>query len=157
MILIDNTVLSNFALTGNLQFLRTYCAGQGLTTRAVDEEFQKGVERNLFAETDISWIRKTDLRSRAEKTQFQRLLSGADAGEASCLSVAMHRNHRLLTDDLNARQLTRWEDISVSGSVGVLVSLVNASVISLEEGNQILRAFIGTGYFSPVEVLDNLV
>ncbi len=157
MILIDNTVLSNFALTGRLQLLRTYCAGQGLTTRAVEAEFQEGIKQRLFLETDISWVRKTDLRSRAEHVLFRRFRGSVDAGEASCLSLAIHRNHNLLTDDLDARQLARREGVSVSGTVGVLVSLVKESVISLEEGNRILKAFIDTGYFSPVEALDDLI
>lgn len=44
MILIDNTVLSNFALTGSLRSVRRFCRGRGLTTRIVYEEFQAGVE-----------------------------------------------------------------------------------------------------------------
>ena len=77
--------------------------------------------------------------------------------EASCLSLAIHRNYDLLTDDLDTRQLAAREGVSVSGTVGVLVSLVKESVISLKEGNRILKAFIDTGYFSPVETLDDLV
>ena len=128
-----------------------------LTTRAILEEFQEGVENDLFPETDITWIRQTDLRGRAEQLLFQRFRNRLDAGEASCLSIAIHRNHDLLTDDLDARRLARREGVRISGSVGVLISLVRRTAIEQEEGNRILRQFIDTGYFSPVETLDDLV
>ena len=157
MILIDNTVLSNYALTDRLCLLRAFCVGRGMTTDAVLSEFQAGAERNLFKETDISWVRQTKIRDRAERRLFQALRARLGAGEASCLAVAIRRKHNLLTDDMDAREVALREGVRLSGSVGVLVSLINRRRISLDEGNAALWELIAAGYFSPVESLDGLI
>jgi len=45
VILIDNTVLSNYAIVGGLQILRSFCGGRGMTTDAVLSEFQAEFQR----------------------------------------------------------------------------------------------------------------
>ncbi len=77
MIVIDNTVLSNYALIGRLNLLRLFCGGMGLTTDPVVEEFQKGIALGLFGETDITWVRKTRVLGERERLFFERRLQNS--------------------------------------------------------------------------------
>lgn len=157
MILIDNTVLSNFALVGSLRSVRRFCRGRGLTTRAVYQEFQAGVEKRVFQDTNLSWLRLTHLRNQPEKQRFIRYHRRLGAGEASCLAVASSRGHSLLTDDMMARKEAYRSGIVVSGSLGVLVALIRNGDLTLVEGNALLQVFLTTGYFSPINRLDDLI
>ena len=157
MIIIDNTVLSNFARTNHLQLLESFCRNRGLIVQAVREEFQRGINRGLFPETDLSWINQIDITDPKEIYLSQRYRLELGNGESDSLAIAICCNHELLTDDRKARQIGFREQIRVSGSVGVLGALVRQSTISLLDGNQLLKEFINAGYFSPVEELDDLI
>ena len=157
MILVDNTVLSNFALAGSLQCLRLFCRGRGLTTEEVFEEFRAGATQGLFADTDLTWLRRTRLHSAPERRLFQQCAVRLGAGESSCLAVAIQRRHSLLTDDMDARKIALREGVSLSGSVGVLVAQVRREILDLAEANEVLQAMIASGYYSPVEKLDGLI
>ena len=157
MIVIDNTVLSNFARTNHLQLLELFCRNRGLIVQAVREEFQRGINRGLFPETDLSWVNQIDITDSKEIYLSQRYRLELGNGESDSLAIAVSRNHELLTDDRKARQIGFREQVRVSGSVGVLGSLIRRSTISLLEGNQVLKEFINAGYFSPVEELDDLI
>jgi len=47
-----------------------------------------------------------------------------DPGEASCLGLAASRGLILATDDLAARRLAQSEDVSLMGTLGILVAVV---------------------------------
>ena len=76
--------------------------------------------------------------------------------EAACLAVAAHRNGRVLTDDRDARKLAAQMKIPVSGTLGVLLRLVQIDALTLPEANNMLKQMIAQGYRSPVEKLDDL-
>ncbi|MEW6089191.1 MAG: hypothetical protein AB1498_12900 [bacterium] len=54
MILIDNTVLSNFALAEEMQLLENYCKGKGATSKEVLAEFERGVNEGIFRRFRLS-------------------------------------------------------------------------------------------------------
>lgn len=85
MILLDNTVLSNFALADELLLLRDYCRNSGATTVQVMAEFDAGVARGLFKPLDFSWLMILDFENENERSMFVRLNQRIGAGEASCL------------------------------------------------------------------------
>ena len=60
MILLDNTVLSNFALADEFPLLKEFCRGSGATTLKVVDEFDAGVGQGLFKALDFSWLRILD-------------------------------------------------------------------------------------------------
>jgi predicted nucleic acid-binding protein len=157
VIVIDNTVLSNFARTNHLHLLELFCQSRGLIVRAVKEEFQEGIRRGLFTEIDLSWFQQIDITSPEEIHLTQIFGIDLGKGESECLAIASCRTYELLTDDLDARQIGFREKICVSGSVGVLATLVRRNVIPLHEGNQVLNEFISKGYFSPVDSLDDII
>ncbi len=98
MILIDNTVLSNFALVDELPLLKDYCRDKGAITSYVFAEFEQGVNQGLFSDVNLDWLKKLVLDSLEEKSLFVNLSKRLGAGEASCLAIAIHRKYDLLTD-----------------------------------------------------------
>lgn len=82
MILLDNTVLSNFALVDELFLLKEFCNGQGATTIYVIDEFEKGIQAGLFKEPDISWLIELDVDNESERKMFLVLNQRLGSGEA---------------------------------------------------------------------------
>jgi predicted nucleic acid-binding protein len=156
VILVDNTVLSNFARTSHLSLLRSFCNNEGLTPQAVQDEFQVGIDQGLFLETGLSWLKLVEMTNPQEIQLSQLYQRDLGKGESECLAIAICRKYALLTDDHKARLFGFREKVRISGSIGVLVSLVTKSAISLPDGNQVLREFIDAGYFSPFSALDGL-
>lgn len=60
MMLIDNTVLSNFALVDELGLLKDYCKNKGCMTNHVLAEFEQGIRQGIFI--DVKLIRKDRIR-----------------------------------------------------------------------------------------------
>lgn len=157
MILVDNTVLSNFALVDELPLLKQFCKGLGATSEYVLSEFEKGVQEGYFKNLDLSWLTKLDLKNEIERNMFAFLCQRLGTGEASCLVLAIQREYDFLSDDMMVRKMALREGIRVSGSIGVLVELIHKNNITLQKGNEILKGFIREGYFSPVARLDDFI
>ncbi len=157
MILIDNTVLSNFAIAGELILLEDYCQGKGAATEYVLAEFERGVKEGIFTNVNLDWLKSLALVDVKEKSFFRTLSKRLGAGEASCLAIAMYREYDFLSDDMAVRKIAIREMVRLSGSVGVLLELTRIDRINLEKGNKILRNFIKHGYFSPVNRLNELL
>lgn len=157
MILINTTVLSNFALAQAVPLLMEFCGGKGRATEQVLTEFEKGVQQGILPTTTLNWLKRVKLRGLRERVLFLQMRTRPGAGEASCLAIAIVRGYDFLTDDMKARRVAQTEGVTVSGSVGVLLELIRTHMLTLEEGNNILKTFIQHGYFSPVERLDELL
>jgi len=155
MILLDNTVLSNFALVKQMALLKEYCGDKAASTNNVFDEFKQGVKERIFTDTEFDWIRGLDL-SEKENTMFLNFCKKLGKGEASCLAIAISRGHDLLSDDMAVRKIALREGVRFSGSIGVLLELTRMGGIGLEKGNEILNGFIKCGYYSPVNKLDGL-
>lgn len=67
MLLLDNTVLSNFVLIGRLDLVRVALGEEIATTTAVLDEVTAGVMRGVLPQTDLSWLTIVGL-SAAEQT-----------------------------------------------------------------------------------------
>jgi len=157
MFVIDNTILSNFALTGDLMLLEEFCGGRGAVTAHVLSEFEIGVREGILADADLDWLMKLELDSRQETTLFENLNKRLGAGESSCLAIAVSRGYGILSDDMSVRKIAMREGVQLSGSIGVIAELIKSNRIDLDRGNDILRGFIRYGYFSPVDKLDDLI
>ena len=69
----------------------------------------------------------------------------------------MHRDFMVLTDDADARCWAHRAEIPVSGTIGLLVQLVQGKVVTLAEANSLLTDMRENGYYSPVTRLDELI
>jgi hypothetical protein len=102
VILINNTVLSNFALAQAIPLLREFCAGKGRITAQVLAEFEEGVRQGILPITTLKWLRWVRLRGRQERGHILQLCTQLGAGEASCLAIAILRGYDFLSDDMKA-------------------------------------------------------
>lgn len=155
ILLLDNTVLSNFALVGRITLLPDALGSQIATTSQVINEYQNGVDKGILPATSWDWLEIIDL-SQEEMSLFQGYLKRVNAGEASCLAAAAHRNGRILTDDRDARKLAAQLNIPVSGTLGILLRLVHTNTMREQEANQLLAEMIAKGYRSPITQLGSL-
>lgn len=155
ILLVDNTVLSNFALVGRVDLLPLALGDSVATPTQVVIEFQDGITRGRLPETRLEWLKVLELLSE-ELDLYSEYLKRVNAGEAACLAVAAHRNGRVLTDDRDARKLAAQMKIPISGTLGVLLRLVQIKELALSEANSLLKQMIAEGYRAPVEKLDDL-
>jgi len=157
MILINNTVLSNFALVKQLELLTLALKDiSPTTTPQVLDEFQSGVQKGIFQTANLQWIEIIQL-SRRERHRYQILCERFGSGEASCIAVAMERHIALATDDMKARKLLQQFGEIVIGTLWILVRLINQNALSIDEGDNILEQMIKKGYFYPVKSLSELL
>ncbi|BCW97036.1 MAG: hypothetical protein WHS44_05265 [Fimbriimonadales bacterium] len=155
-ILLNCTVLSNFAVVNRLDLLQSAARGQAATTEVVIDEFNEGVVLGYFAPASLDWLPVLTL-SPEERVTFHRLRIRLGAGEASCFAVAHHRGLRVATDDSDARRYAQRAGIPVSGTLGILAQLVRSRVITLEEGNALLAEMVQRGYRAPLTDLSTLL
>lgn len=154
MVLVDNTVLSNFAKVNRLNLLKK-AFKKVYVTEHVLGEFKRGVERCVLPNLSIDF---EVLKLRDEEFElYNSLRVKLGKGEASCLAIAKKRGMKILTDDSDARKIANILGVPVSGTVGVLVRCIERNVISKEEGNQILKDMISKGFYSPISDLNEIV
>jgi len=157
MILLNTTILSNFALVSKLALLRDVLGDLSpATTSQVMAEFKQGIKKSFFPEADMSWIKVVKL-SRQEAQLLKRYNEFLGKGEASCLAVAKERGVPLATDDAKTRSTAQRLGVTITGTLGILLQAVQQRLIPLDEGNQILAAMREQGYFSPVTSLKELL
>lgn len=152
-VLLDNTSLSNFALLGQADLLQQAFGTLAATTTQVMVEFSNGVAKGKLPKTNWDWLLVLTV-SPHEKRLYQQFLRQVSAGEASCLAIAKSRNYRVVTDDQKARTLGSQMNLSITGTVGVLILLVRDNHLTPTQANELLSQMIAKGYRSPVEKLD---
>lgn len=162
----NTTLISNFAAIGRLNLLHL-CWESLYISEQVFAEIQDGrmqgytfydnIEREISPFTPDGWLQLTSLQSPDEFRLFGELLGELHHGEAACLAIAAQRKWVFLSDDRAARQAAAKLSVPVSGTLGVLVSLVKRGLLKIEDGDLILQAMIVKGYFSPVHSLTVLL
>ena len=79
MLLLDNTVLSNFALVDRIDLLTKAVEAHPATTPQVISEFTNGVARGRLPKTDLDWLEIVRLMTE-EDVLFQELTGRVNAG-----------------------------------------------------------------------------
>lgn len=151
-ILLDNTVLSNFAVVRRSELLRVAFGDLPATSQEVLEELNVGISRGKLPDLDWSWLPAWTL-DETEKAHYEHFLHTLNAGEASCLAMALVRGCRFLTDDRDARELAGLLQVPISGTLGVLARLIDIGAVELDEAESLLREMIAAGYRSPITSL----
>jgi predicted nucleic acid-binding protein len=155
-VLLDNTVLVNFALVGRADLVTRLWPTAACTTAAVVAEYAAGAAKGLLPAgtlTDLPVVELTE----EEAASASRLSSRLGAGERTCLAVALHRRGRLASDDLDARRAADQYRVPRTGSIGILVSCVRHGLLSREDAESLLGEMIALGYRSPVNRLGSLI
>lgn len=155
LVLLDNTVLTNFALINRPELVLNLWPG-ACSTPAVLGEYQAGmVSRNLPIDTwkTLLVVKLTQSEINLAKSLIRRF----GAGERECLAVANNRNGLFASDDLDARYQARKYGIPTTGTIGILILNIQQGRLSAEEGNDLLEQLIREGYHSPVSNLNGLI
>lgn len=153
--LLDNTVLSNFTAVARSDLVRLALGKDAATSDMAWAELQAGIRIGKLPAEDWSWLPILSL-AQGEESLFELMAQRLNAGEASCLAIAAGRGYRVFTDDRDARELAaRWR-IPVSGTLGLLLRLVDLRILSLNEADALLARMIAAGYRSPVASLHEL-
>lgn len=79
------------------------------------------------------------------------------AGEATAIVITYQLTATLVSDDRKARQIAKQLGIAVTGTLGVLVKLVQMDIITVEQANHALDIMRSSGFFSPVRTIDELI
>ena len=156
LVLLDNTVLTNFALIHRADLVLDLWAEAGATTPAVMAEYQVGVTaRNLQPD---AWLKLQVLTLSPPEIAFAEKLSIAlGAGERTCLAAAVHRQGMVASDDADARRAARNNNLPLTGSLGILALNTRRGAITLVEANELLERLIDQGFRSPIATLDDLL
>jgi predicted nucleic acid-binding protein len=156
LVLLDNTVLTNFALVNRPDLVLDLWGSGSATTSAVMTEYQAGVtSRGLPA--DI-WDPLLQLTPNSVEKDFAESLSPKlGSGERASLAIAVHRKGILACDDAEARREAKRFSLPITGSIGILVLNVRQGRLTLAEANALLEEMIALGYRSPVPTLDDLL
>jgi predicted nucleic acid-binding protein len=99
MIVVDNTVLSNFAQTQIHSAIISLWGDQICTTPEVISEYRAGIKVVGLPSSAWRLLKITELSS-SENDFAASLSTKLGAGESSCIAVAYIRNAILATDDL---------------------------------------------------------
>ena len=155
-VLLDNTVLANFALVGRPDLVLRLWGDAACTTPEAWSEYQVGVAADLVSAA--AWVDLPVVTlAKAEVDFAANLPARLGAGERTCLAVALHRRGLFATDDQDARSVAQRHDVPVTGTLGILVLCTRQEHLSKDEANALLKAMIAAGYHSPVIDLDDLL
>ena len=153
LVLLDTTVLTNFALVGLTSIPKDLWGDRACTTAEVLEEYDAGVETGKLPRVDWTQL-KTILLSSEEQLFGVQVFPNLGKGERTCLVVAIVRRAMLATDDQLARRMAKPRGIELIGTVGILKTCVQSGLLSQLEAQQKLEEMIDAGYYSPVLKLD---
>ena len=164
--LVNSTVLSNFATVQRLDLLRDPQNSLFIPVEIYHEiqeaqeagyTFYFDFERFLHPFSAHGWL-KLVTTNEDELLLFTSLPAKLHPGEAACLAIARNRHWGFLTDDKAARlQANEW-NIPFSGTLGILTLAVENGLLTLADGNELLRAMrIRANYRSPIDDLSLLL
>lgn len=156
LLILDNTVLTNFALVGRSDLVFALIPRGCATTTAVMQEYAQGITSRGLAADAWQNLASLDL-SPAEAALADTLPRQLGLGERSAIILAMKRHALLATDDAAARRVAQQNGVVVTGTLGLLGLAVRQNLLNLTEGNRLLAAMIAQGYRSPLTRLDDLV
>lgn len=143
-VILDTSVLINFLAVDHMDLLARHPGYRFLITEHVRGEvtahYSDQVERlnaalttNALEETRVEAVEELALF--AQLTQNRRL----GLGECAAIAAAVHRGHVLAIDDKVARRaaLTLSQSLPVIDTQALMVSLIRAGVLSVEDADAI--------------------
>jgi predicted nucleic acid-binding protein len=158
-VVLDATVLSNFASSGSVDWL-VELLDRPATTPAVRSELERGRDCGYdfladaveSVDDEISVLDALTGRSAIDPAEVRKRL---DPGEAESLVRAIEHGGTLATDDLAARTLAGEHDVPVTGSIGLLVAGVERDALDVSSANEWLRTWrTERSYHAPVDSIE---
>jgi predicted nucleic acid-binding protein len=160
-VVLDTTVLSNFASTGTVDRL-VDITERPVTVSAVKTELEEGAtQEHGFLDAALDCLGDgiavlgTEALSDTETAEIRERL---DRGEAESLRGAIEQEGTLATDDRAARTVATEQGVPVTGSVGLLVLGIQRGVVDADTANRWLDDWrTKRGYYAPVERIENIL
>ena len=152
-ILLDTTVLSNFARVKLEYILQRIWGDQACVAIEVIEEYQAGVK--VARLPSFTWAAVRVLKPSPEEKAFEQTMPQLlGRGERTSLAIAFNRRAAIATDDALARKVARNLGISITGTIGILQRAVQREMLADSQAQRALDEMIAAGYYSPVSKLD---
>lgn len=153
-----NTIVpSNFASIDRVDLVASLA---GIcTVPVVQEELEEGVDDHPFLSPAVNAVGDEIPVAPISETVANRdaVVSGyLDPGESQAFALADVHDGRLLTDDGDARQFAKEQGVTVVGSVGVLLTAIDAEKIDGATANEWLGTWIDEfGYRVPYRNIED--
>jgi predicted nucleic acid-binding protein len=154
-ILLDNTILSNFALVKRAEIVLNLWPNCS-TTMDAWVECRSGISLGYLPKEGWETLHRIEL-THTELEIAHQLSFSLGKGERTCIAAAINRGGLFISDDRKARQVAMEMGVIVSGTLGILVVAVEREIIPIDEANLLLAQMIEHGYRSPVINLNNLL
>ena len=154
-IVFDNCVLSNFALSDSIFIVKSLYANRAYITDFVAAENMKGISKgygkliSIREAVDEGWLEQTPLKTAEERKVFESLSISMGFGEASGIAVAKATGFVFACDDRAARREASLLGVRLTGTIGILIKAVKNSLIDYKEADNILKAMVSYGFYSP--------
>lgn len=148
----DNSAISNFAAARRMDILRQRYGGRLVVTREVLLEAEKGpCPEAIRRAIQEGWVELHIIYADSEEhgTFVELRNRGFGLGEASLIAACSAGGTWVfVSDDLDARREATRRGVGVVGTYGILARHVAEDLISLQEGNELLRLMIERGFRS---------
>lgn len=154
---LDTTVLSNFAFIGQMDLLAAL--PRVCSVPEVRRELRTGMDSYPYLQQALDHLDDTipvmELDDQVVEL-IPELEFRLDPGEAQALAVASVHGGTLVSDDRAARESARSLDVSVTGSIGVLVTAVEDERIAKSDADRWLKQWVDeTAYRAPSRELSD--
>lgn len=162
-IIFDNCVLSNFAMSGSLDVVKTLYDKSAYVTDFVAAENMKGITHGYKGLDEIKeaimegWLLEVTLNGNAERALFDSISVSFGLGEASSMAVAKARKYLFACDDRAARKEAESLGIRLTGTIGIIVKAISTGMITGRKGDEILKSMIRHGFYAPVDSISELL
>jgi predicted nucleic acid-binding protein len=128
---LNTTVLSNFAYINQLWVVADL---SGIcTVPVVRDELEHGIDDHSYLQEALETLDDEIPVAPISDTVANReavVSDHLDPGEAQAFAIADTHDGRLLTDDGDARSFAKDQDVTVVGSVGVLLAAIDAQYLT---------------------------
>ena len=155
LILLDNTVMSNFAQIKAVLVIYELWGQSVCTTPDTFAEYQNGISEVGLPSSAWDDLRLVE-QTKDEKDFGENLSTRLGRGERSCLAVARMRGAVFATDDRFARQVAQRYRITIIGTVGMLLLCIKRNILSSSGAQTALEQMIAFGYRSPIDDLSTI-
>lgn len=156
-VILDATVLSNYASTDSVTWLATILDDLQ-TVPAVRTELKQGREvgyaylEHVLDVLESGRIGIAETAPEQLQQDYPAVQNRLDPGEAEALVAAHTAGGTLVTDDGPARTLAADYDVTLTGSIGLLVRGVVLEELTVERADEWLTTWIEErNYYAPVD------
>ncbi len=155
VLLLDNTILSNFGQVNRPDVLFDLWGAIMVTTNPVMDEYHNGIISRALA--PHAWEKVPILEPAPAEIAFAGQLPGdLGDGERSCLAIAISRQGWIATDDMKARLVAKKYGIGVTGTIGAFQEALKHQILDVRTANRLLKKMMAAGYRSPVDDLGKI-